>query len=145
MPSHALRIFLCHCSGDKPAVRDFYQRLCADGYNPWLDEECLLPGQNWQREIPAVIRDSDIIIVCLSRQSLTKRGYVNKEIKYALDVADEQPEGTIFLIPVKLEECAIPAGLSQWHWVNLFEGNGYRNLLRALRARAEALGLQENQ
>ena len=29
-----LRIFLCHSSGDKPAVRNLYQRLSSDGFDP---------------------------------------------------------------------------------------------------------------
>jgi len=40
-----LHIFLCHSSGDKPEVRNLYQRLSNDGFDPWLDEEDLLPGQ----------------------------------------------------------------------------------------------------
>lgn len=44
----SLRVFLCHTAADKPAVRDLYHRLRADGFEPWLDEEDLLPGQKWQ-------------------------------------------------------------------------------------------------
>src|SRR6185369_16999509 len=97
-----LQVFLCHSSNDKSQVYDLYQRLNLDGFNPWLDEESLLPGQNWEREIPIAVRNSDVAIVCLSKSSITKKGYVQKEIKYTLDVADEQPEGTIFIIPLKL-------------------------------------------
>ena len=78
------------------------------------------------------------MIVCLSRASITKTGYVQKEIKVALDVADEQPEGTIFLIPLRLEECEVPQRLSRWHWVNLFEPGGYERLLRALTVRGRS-------
>jgi hypothetical protein len=35
----------------------------------------------------------------LSRRSLSKEGYVQKELRQALEVAKEKPEGTIFLIP----------------------------------------------
>jgi len=136
-----LRVFLCHSSGDKPAVRELYQCLCADGIDAWLDEEKLLPGQDWQLEIPKAVRASDVVIVCLSRGSITKAGYVQKEIKFALDVADEQPEGAIFLIPARLEECEVPERLSRWQWVNLHESKGYERLMRALRTRAEALGI----
>ena len=46
------RIFLCHASEDKPQVRDIYQRLTAiPGFEPWLDEEDLLPGQIWAVEM----------------------------------------------------------------------------------------------
>ena len=136
-----LKVFLCHASGDKPAVRDLYRRLRSDGIAPWLDEEDLLPGQDWQLEIPKAVRSSDAVIICLSSRAITKAGYVQKEIKYALDVADEQPEGAIFLIPLRLEECDVPERLRRWHWVNLFQEKGYERLLRALRARAESLGL----
>jgi hypothetical protein len=47
------RIFLCHASEDKAQVREVYHLLRAiDGFEPWLDEEDLLPGQQWKREIP---------------------------------------------------------------------------------------------
>src|SRR3712207_6126465 len=96
-----LRVFLCHSLGDKPAVRDLYQRLRAEqGIEPWFDEEDLLPGQDWDQEIQKAVRAADVVLVCLSRSSITKAGYVQKEIRYALDVADEQPEGTIFIIPL---------------------------------------------
>jgi hypothetical protein len=139
--AHALRIFLCHASNDKPAVRELYRRLREDGFAPWLDEENLFPGQDWQQEIPKAVRQSDIVIVCLSRNSITKAGYVQKEIKFALDVADEQPDGMIFLIPLKLEECDVPERLSRWHWVDQFDANGYTRLMRSLHHRAESLGL----
>jgi len=136
-----LRVFLCHASGDKPAVRDLYRRLRSDGIAPWLDEEDLLPGQDWELEISKAVRSSDAVIICLSRRAITKAGFVQKEIKDALDVADEQPEGAIFLIPLRLEECEAPERLRRWQWVDLFRETGYERLLRALRARAESLGL----
>ena len=134
-----LRIFLCHSSGDKPEVRNLYQRLSSDGFDPWLDEEDLLPGQEWELEIAKAVQTSDIIIVCLSDKAITKAGYVQKEIKSALDEAEKQPEGAIFLIPLKLEECDVPERLQRWQWVNLFEENGYERLMSSLRFRAETI------
>ncbi|GAB4444046.1 MAG: hypothetical protein Fur0044_40380 [Anaerolineae bacterium] len=101
--SSPLRVFLCHTAADKPAVRDLYHRLRADGFEPWLDEEDLLPGQKWQKEIPKTVAASDVVIVCLSQAGLTRAGYVQEEIKFALDMADQQPEDSIFLIPLRLE------------------------------------------
>ncbi|CAG0931647.1 Formylglycine-generating enzyme [Thermoflexales bacterium] len=137
----SLRVFLCHSSADKPVVRELYQRLRADGIEAWLDEENLLPGQNWQREIPRAVHQSDVVIVCLSQRSINKAGYVQKEIKFALDVADAQPEDTIFLIPLKLEECEVPERLSHWQWVDWLDAKGYERLMRALHARAKSLGV----
>lgn len=131
-----LRVFLCHAHADKPAVRQLYRRLCDDGFQPWLDEEDLSPGDEWQREIPKAVRAADIVLVCLTRQSINKAGYVQKEIKFALDIADEKPEGTVFVIPARLEECDVPERLSRWQWVNLFDETGYARVQKVLASRA---------
>lgn len=115
-------------------MRTLYRRLRDDGVEPWLDEEEILPGQDWEYEIARAVRAVDVVIVCLSRESVTKSGYIQKEIRFALDIADEQPEGTIFIIPLKLEECDVPGRLRRWHWVNYFEPQGYERLLRTLRS-----------
>jgi tetratricopeptide (TPR) repeat protein len=134
--SHPAKVFLCHGSGDKPAVRELYRRLTSDGFRPWLDEEELIPGQRWETEIRKAVRESDVVLVCLSQRSASKEGFVQKEIRFALDTADEKPEGTIYVIPVRLEECEIPERLAQWQWVNIYEETGYARLLVALRLRA---------
>jgi len=66
---------------------------------------------------------------------------VQKEIRFALDKAEEKPEGTIFIIPALLENCEVPQRLSRRHWVKLFEKNGYNLLMKALAVRAANLGL----
>ena len=135
-----LKVFLCHASGDKPAVRDLYKRLTVEGVDAWLDQEKLLPGQDWRMEIPRAVREADVVVICISNKSITKEGYVQKEIKFALDYAEEKPDGTIFLIPARLDECVIPERLSRWQWVDLFDDNGFIKLLRSLKLRAIAVG-----
>jgi hypothetical protein len=127
------RIFLYHASEDKPRVAELYYKLKAAGYHPWLDKEDLLPGQTWRHEIEQIIRDPyNIVVVCLSCNSVTKRGVVQQEIKWALDVLDQTPEGTIYLIPARLEDCQVPDRLSKRHWVELFEPDGFGKLKQAL-------------
>jgi hypothetical protein len=137
----SLKVFLCHASDDKPDVRDLYQRLRADGIEPWFDEEDLLPGQNWEREINKAVRNSDVVIVCLSPNSVNKAGFIQKEIRIALDAADAQPEDTIFLIPLKFKECTVPDRLDSYHWVNYYEERGYERLKKSLIKRSRSLGL----
>ncbi len=134
-PEPAERIFLCHGKEDKQSVRELYRQLVTAGFHPWLDEEDLLPGQDWDREIKRAVRRAAAVVVCLSRTSVSRSGYVQKEIKHALDVADEQPEGVIFIIPARLDDCDVPERLQNLQWVDLFEPNGYDRLLGALRTR----------
>ena len=63
--SRKLRVFLCHSSQDKPIVRELYQRLNAEGWiDPWLDEEKLLPGQDWDMEIEKAVEAANAVIMC---------------------------------------------------------------------------------
>ena len=117
--SGRIRVFLCHSIADKGSIRALYRRLEADGFAPWLDEVDLIPGQDWELAIKDAVRAVDFVLVCLSNAATTRAGYVQKEIKLALDVADQQPEGRIFLIPVRLEECMVPDRLSRWQCVDL--------------------------
>jgi len=88
--------------------------------------------------ISKAVRESAVVLVCLSAISVSKRGYVQKELKRALDVAEELPEGSIFIIPVRLEQCEIPDRLRRWQYVNLFDPNGYEKLHAGL---SKALGV----
>jgi hypothetical protein len=136
-------VFLCHSSGDKPAVRALYRRLRSDRYQPWLDEEDLLPGQHWETEIEQAVRRSHVVLICLSNTSVNRAGFVQKEIKFALDVLAQQPEGVIFVVPARLEFCDVPPSLRHLHYVDLFAAAGYEKLTRSLNARAAQLGFQQ--
>ncbi len=136
-----LHVFLCHSSNDKPAVRELYQKLSAETWiDPWLDKAKILPGQDWEMVIEKAVEVSDVVIICLSNQSVTKEGFVQREIRYAYDIALEKPEATIFLIPLRLDDCIVPRKLRSLHWVDYFgddKGDAYSDLIEALKIRYE--------
>jgi len=148
MANRPLKVFLCHSSNDKPAVRELYKKLRAEPWiQPWLDEEDIFPGDDWNLEIQKAIKETDAIIVCLSKDSITKEGYVQREIKTALDYSDEKPERTVYIIPIRLEECTPPERLSKWQYADYFEGNHDRALQRllvSLKRRADSIGIENS-
>jgi formylglycine-generating enzyme required for sulfatase activity len=134
-----LNVFLCHAHSDAKAVHTLYDRLIGDGVDAWLDKEKLIGGQDWEYEIRKSVRESDVVVVCLSQQ-FSQKGFRQYEVRIALEEANLQPEGEIFIIPLRLEECNVPQSLRRWHWVDLFESDGYERLMRALQARANRIG-----
>ena len=126
------QIFLSYASEDFDEVKPLYERLKDQGLRPWLDRENLLPGVDWDREISREIKKSHFVLVCLSSRSLTKRGYVQKEIRTALRVFEEVPAGQTFLIPVRLEDCAIPEELIKYHYADIFREDGFEKLLKSI-------------
>jgi hypothetical protein len=73
-----------------------------------LDTEKLLPGQDWKIKIDKTVETADAVIVCISSKSVSKEVSVQRELRHALDIALEKPEGTIFIIPLRLAECTVP-------------------------------------
>lgn len=125
------RIFLSHAKEDIREVRAIYKKLRMDGYNVWLDEANLLGGQSWEYEIRKAVKESDIVIVCLSK-IFNSQGYKQKEVRIAIEQAELQPEGTIYVIPTRLEECEVMESLKKWHWIDFFSEDGYEKLRQSL-------------
>jgi hypothetical protein len=91
VPSRKLRVFLCHASEDKPMVRQIKTTLHARNVEPWLDEDELIPGLPWQEQIEQAMSNMDVVLICFSRKSIDKEGYVQSEMRIALTLADERP------------------------------------------------------
>ena len=77
-------------------------------------------GRNGRGKLRA-LQTSDFILIFLSRISVAKRGYVQREMKLALDAWQELPEGVIHTIPVRLDDCDVPESFQRYHWANLFD------------------------
>ncbi len=137
-----LRVFLSHASEDKQLVRKLAQRMLKQGFDPWVDENSIPAGGRWERYIEQSLRDSDAVVVCLSRSLTGKTGFIHREISLAASMARENEEDHVSkLIPVKLEECNIPEDLSEWQVVDVSSRGGWKALVRALSLRQLALGI----
>jgi hypothetical protein len=139
-PSKPLKIFLCHCNEDKPIVSKIHFHLLKTGCDSWLDAGKLLGGQDWNLEIQKAIRSADVFIIFLSRNSIGKEGFIQKEIRMALDIEEEKPEGVIFIIPVILDECRVPHRLTRWQYLNIKQEGFWRKIIDSLNARAVQVG-----
>ena len=146
MPEPKLKVFLCHSTNDKPTVRELFCQLTAEGWiDVWLDEQKILPGQEWDVEIEKAVNQADVVVACLSAHSVDKEGYVQKELRFVLNIADEEPEGTIFVVPLRFDDCQVPRRLRAWQWVDYFPKDhrvwAYQRLLESLKLRAADLGI----
>ncbi len=98
-----------------------YAALEAAGFRPWMDQKKLMPGQNWPRAIEGAIETSDFFVACLSHRAIGKRGTFQSEMRYALDCARDTPLDYVFFLPLRLEECRVPARIRAiLQYVDLF-------------------------
>jgi hypothetical protein len=133
------KVFLSYAREDEEQARRMFEDLRAAGVSPWFDKDSLLPGQRWKTAIKAAIRDCRFFIAILSSNSINKRGYVQKELKDALEVLDEYPSSAIFIIPVRLDNC-VPSDdrLGDLHWVDMFPNwsDGLARIIKTIESQA---------
>ncbi len=135
-PTSRGRVFLAYAEEDGAEVRKLYGALQRAGFEPWMDKEKLLPGQNWPRAIERAIDLSDFFVGCFSHRSTVKRGHFQRELGYALDVAVSIPAEDIFFIPVRLDACHLPSQIVKTvQYVDLFPDwdRGVKMLIKSLR------------
>jgi tetratricopeptide (TPR) repeat protein len=138
-----LRVFLSHASEDKPIARQLCAMMRAEGWiDPWLDEEKLLPGHIWRNEIESAEKDTDVVMVLLSNRSVSKEGYIQREIKLAIDIAKEKLSDTIFIVPIRLDNCKVPTELIELHYVEFDDEQFYEKVLKSLQIRARYVGVK---
>jgi len=120
-PETRPQVFIAYAVEDRTKASKLFQALRKSGYDPWMDCEKLLPGQNWPRAIERAIENSAYFIACLTRRSVVKPGMFQAELRYALECSKRQPLGDIFLIPVRLDNCKVPLEIQrEIQYIDLF-------------------------
>lgn len=116
------RVFLNYAREDIHVARHLYHDLKEKSdCEVWFDEESILPGQNWKLEVAKGIRNADIFLLLCSSESVEKTGYLNAEIRQAIDKLNEKNPNQVFVIPARINKCELPF-MELWdlHYVDLF-------------------------
>jgi hypothetical protein len=125
------RIFLIYAREDLEAARRLAAELREHGFHPWLDVDEITPGQVWQKAVIRALEESAVALVLVS-EHLAKKGFVQEELKVAMETLQEQERNFSPVVPVRLDNSEIPERLSHVQWVNLFEETGMERLLSGL-------------
>ena len=132
------KIFVSYAHEDLETAKRLYFDLKKLRADPWLNKEDLLPGQDWESTIGRVIKGCSHVLAIVSRHSVNKRGFIQKELRQALDVLQEFPPVQIFIIPCRLDDTRPSHDrLAKLHWVDLFPS--YEDGLARI---AKSLGLE---
>jgi hypothetical protein len=136
LPEDRASVFLAYVEEDREIASRLYDLLDQSGFSPWMDSRRLLAGQNWPRAIQRAIGMSDFFVACLSNRAVGKRGWFQSELRYALDCARKVPFDDVFFVPVRLDDCRVPARIQQQiQYIDLFPdaGAGATRLVSVLR------------
>lgn len=130
--------FVSYVREDILAVEKLVSDLHWLGASPWVDFEKLKGGQDWKREIKHALEQSSHAIVVISKNSVSKRGFFQREVRQALDLMQEFPPGAVFVIPIRLDDTQpLHDEIKGLQWIDLHGEKG-----SPLRKIASALGLE---
>lgn len=127
------KIFISHAKEDREKAIRLYGELKEAGFAPWLDENGLWPGQQWEITIQKIITESDIFIACLSNTANNKVGFFQAELQLAYQTALRFPPDQLFIVPIRFDDCELPFQLKKYHAVNYFSVQDGHHLIKKLK------------
>lgn len=134
-------VFLSYSSADRDRVIPYYEFLARVGLDPWMDQFNLQPGQNWQLEISRAMDRAPIIVIFVSKNSVDKRGFVQREIKVALSKREEKLIDDVYIIPVQLDEVPRPEELKSIQFLDGRDTDCLAKLEKSIREQLTGLEL----
>ncbi len=140
MPSTRPLLFISYATPDRERVLPYHDWLQTEGYETWIDCNQLLPGQNWDLEINRAIDRATLILAFVSENTIARRGYVQRELKIALDRLRDRLSDDIYIIPILLDDVPIPDDLKRIQAISSNEPNCRQKIASALQLQFERLG-----
>lgn len=135
-----LKVFMSYAAEDRARVHPYFAKLKALGVDPWMDAEKLLPGQQWEGAIEKAFREAEVVVLFLSKKSVSKRGFVRREANEAIQNLRYKKSDDIYVIPLLLEECEVPFEISgKLQYVDLSNEKSWPAVRQALATAAEQL------
>lgn len=132
MASNPATLFLSYAKEDEADIRELYNRLQAHGYKPWMSAVDLIGGENWNYAIKKALDKADFFIPCLTENSTNKRGYIQRELKQALDNFEGKLLGDIYVIPLRFNRVDRPEILQHFQHIDYFKPNGWNRLIQSI-------------
>jgi len=103
--------FLSYARTDSQKATRLYRQLSrclSPEFRVWFDREDLPPGAEVTPGILKAIRESDYFVAVLSSDAVSKPGYRHSELSEALEMTKNFPQGWIFIMPTRLDDCGMP-------------------------------------
>lgn len=136
-------IFISYASPDYDRVLPYFNVFRGAGFDVWLDKDRLKPGQKWDYEIKRALDRAVIVIAFVSNNSVDRRGYVQRELKIALDQAFDKLNDDIYIIPVLLDDdTPVPRQLRDVQIVRASDPDCGEQVTDAIRHQLTKLGEQ---
>jgi hypothetical protein len=128
-------IFASYSHHDARFVKPLIKFLQPTGVPVFRDEDAIVPGKKWAVEIAAAIKDCRLLYLFWCSHSAFSEE-VRKEYEHALALKKA-------VVPVLLDDTALPATLKEYQWVDLRSALGaHQQVIEQKLSREEGLERQ---
>ncbi len=111
-----MKIFLGYPSEHESTAWEIYNFLTSAGHNVWFDKMSLIAGTDWNKERDKGQREAELVVHLCSDAILKRAGVVNREIRQTLRLVEDQPLGSLYVIPIRLEPIKMPVELTRFQY-----------------------------
>lgn len=139
----SLKVFISYAKEDRAQALTYFDRLSDEGFSPWIDTKKLLPGQNWEAEIERAFSDANVVILLLSKNSVSKRGFVQREANDAIERLRYKQPTDIYVIPLLLNQCEVPSHIAgRLQYLGVSTPGAWEQVLTSLKLAAEQQSIE---
>lgn len=112
-------IFLSYAREDGERANRIYSMINRHDRPVFYDKMSLIPGMDWREEIERSLEKCKLVLILCSRHTVEKEGFIQKEIRLALERSEMMPEGRIFIIPIRFDEADVPRKIARYQWIDI--------------------------
>jgi hypothetical protein len=139
----SLKVFISYAKEDRAQALTYFEHLSEEGFSPWIDTKKLLPGQNWEAEIERAFSDANVVILLLSKNSVSKRGFVQREANDAIERLRYKQPTDIYVIPLLLDQCEVPSHIAgRLQYLDVSTPGAWEQVLTSLKLAAEQQSIE---
>ncbi|MCP4108140.1 MAG: TIR domain-containing protein [Desulfobacteraceae bacterium] len=136
--AEVVKVFISCAEDDMLTANKIYADLQKEGIlTPWVSHKDINAGEKTEFAVRRAIKNSDYFLALLSSSSVNEKGAFQKELKQAFDTLAEFPQGNIFIIPVRLDDCNTNnEALSEMHIIDLHKtswNSGLERIVQTMR------------
>lgn len=121
-------IFISYAKEDTERASKIFSMLNKPNRPVFYDKEALLPGMDWKFEIEEKLHRCSLILILCSAHSVQKEGFVQREIRMAIERAENMPDGRIFIIPIRFDNVEVPRKLAKYQWLEISSESEFSDL-----------------
>lgn len=121
------QIFISYSRVNTEFVTRLINDLTRQGFNVWMDQRDIGAGQRWDSLIQDALETCGLFIIILSPYSVESENVLD-ELSYAINAHKR-------IIPILLENCAIPYRIARIQFVNFTEDyqTGFQHLISEIK------------